>query len=77
MGGEKEGGNMTQTKLKITGMHCAGCAASVEKALKVVKGVSSAAVDLAANQASVEFDPAKTDTQALAAAVKKAGFNTA
>jgi copper chaperone CopZ len=64
-----------QTKLKITGMHCQGCASSVEKALKGVKGVSAAKVDLAANQASVDYDPAKTDSKAMAEAVKKAGFS--
>jgi copper chaperone CopZ len=64
-----------QTKLKVTGMHCAGCAANVERALKGVKGVNSAKVDLAANQASVEYDPSRTNPKALAEAVKKAGYS--
>ena len=67
---------MTQeTKLKISGMHCQGCAGNVEKALKAVKGVNSASVDLAANQASVQYDPARTNPKALAEAVKKAGYS--
>jgi P-type Cu+ transporter len=58
-------------------MHCENCAASVEKALKEVKEVSSAKVDLSANQANVGYDPAKTNPKTMAEAVKKAGFNAA
>ena len=66
---------MTQeTKLKISGMSCQGCAGNVEKALRGVKGVSAASVDLGASQASVQYDPAKTNPKALADAVKKAGY---
>jgi copper chaperone CopZ len=69
---------MTQeTKLKVSGMHCAGCAANVEKALKSLQGVSTAKVDLSASQASVEYDPTKTNPKAMAEAVKKAGYNAA
>ena len=58
-------------------MHCEGCASNVEKALKGIKGVSSAKVDLGASQASIEYDPAKTNPKAMAEAVKKAGYNAA
>ena len=64
-----------QTKLKISGMHCGGCVANVEKALKGVRGVNSAKVDLSAGQASVEYDPAQTNPKAMAEAVQKAGFS--
>ena len=33
-------------ELKITGMHCAGCVASVENALRKVEGVEEAVVNL-------------------------------
>jgi copper chaperone CopZ len=67
--------SMIQTKLKISGMHCEHCSASVEKALKGVKGVSSAKVDLVSNQASVEYDPTKTNLKNMVEAVRKAGFD--
>jgi copper ion binding protein len=63
-----------QITLKISGMGCAGCVATVEKALKGVAGVAAAKVDLKTGQAAVEFDPAKTSAQELTAAVIKAGY---
>jgi copper chaperone CopZ len=64
-----------QVTLKITGMHCGGCSASVEKALKGVTGVSAASVNLEAAQASVEYDSDKTNEKDLVKAVKTAGFS--
>ncbi len=63
-----------QTTLKVTGMHCSGCAANVERVLKRVKGVSAATVTLSAGQATVDYDPAVATEKELAAAVTKAGY---
>jgi copper chaperone CopZ len=63
-----------QTILKVTGMHCTGCSSSVEKALKGMKGVSAAKVDLKAGKATVDYDPEAVNEKEMAAAVKKAGF---
>ena len=63
-----------QTTLNVTGMHCNGCATTVETALKSVKGVSSASINLKAGKASVEHDPAVAKEQDLVKAVKSAGF---
>ena len=38
----------------VTGMHCAACSASVEKAVKKVPGVTSCAVSLLTNSMGVE-----------------------
>ena len=43
--------------LPITGMTCANCVATVERNLKKVNGVQSAAVNLSSERATVEFDP--------------------
>jgi P-type Cu+ transporter len=64
-----------QITLKIVGMHCAGCAFNVEKALKDVSGVSAAAVNLNAGKAVVDYDPDKTSDKEMVKAVQKAGFN--
>ena len=48
---------MEKTQISIGGMHCASCAASIEKALKKTDGVKEASVNLAAERASVMFDP--------------------
>ncbi|BBO87444.1 heavy metal translocating P-type ATPase [Desulfosarcina ovata] len=59
----------------VTGMSCANCAMNVERALgKKVPGVVDAAVNFAAERASVEFLPAMVTPDDLAAAVEKAGF---
>jgi copper chaperone CopZ len=63
-----------QTTIKVTGMHCAGCSSSVEKALKGIKGISAVKVDLKGGKATVDFDPEIVNEKAMAAAVKKAGF---
>lgn len=60
--------------LDIEGMHCAGCAGRVEKALGGVPGVCQARVNLVTNQASVEFDPDLADADDLLAAVAKGGY---
>ena len=63
-------------KLQVTGMTCASCVMRVEKTLKAVPGVRAASVNLATEQASVSAD-ASVSAQALAAAVRKAGYDVA
>ena len=60
--------------LKITGMHCASCAARVERSIGKMDGVDTCAVNLAAEQLTVEFDPAKTDLEAIKKAIEKIGY---
>lgn len=62
---------MATVTLKISGMTCGGCVRSVENALKRVKGVQSAQVDLKTGVARVEGDMGATD---LVAAAEAAGF---
>jgi Cu+-exporting ATPase len=60
--------------LGVKGMHCASCVASVEKALKAVDGVSDARVNLAAEKASIDFDPSLVTPTELEETVTGAGF---
>ena len=64
-----------QITLKITGMHCGGCSANVEKALKNLEGVSKVTVNLTEGKAVVDYDPDKTDDKTMVRAVKNAGFS--
>ncbi|MGE5373320.1 MAG: heavy metal translocating P-type ATPase [Solirubrobacterales bacterium] len=48
---------MEKVMLKIGGMTCAACAARIEKGLNKAPGVLRANVNLAMEQASVEYDP--------------------
>jgi Cu+-exporting ATPase len=63
--------------LEISGMTCASCVARVEKALKRVPGVLGAEVNLATNRARVVCVPEQAGMEALAVAVRKAGFDAA
>ena len=63
-----------QTTLRITGMHCASCAAGTEKSLQALEGVSRASVNIATEKATVEYDPAVISEADLKKAVEEAGF---
>ena len=62
-------------RLKVDGMHCAGCVSSVEKALGKVSGVSNAMVSLAGGSALVKGTA--LDAERLAGSVREAGFEAA
>ena len=61
-------------RLSIGGMSCAGCVASVERALRGVPGVSEAAVNFAEHTATVA---GAVTAEALVQAVRAAGYEAA
>lgn len=65
---------MDKAELKVLGMACGGCKASVERALRSLDGVSSARVDLAAKSAYVEYDSSKVALEDLKNAIQGAGY---
>ncbi|MEB3182364.1 MAG: heavy metal translocating P-type ATPase [Nostocaceae cyanobacterium] len=66
---------MENTTLKLRGMSCASCARSIEEAISSVPGVNECSVNFGAEQATVEYDPRKTDLQAIQDAVDAAGYS--
>ncbi len=60
--------------LPITGMSCASCALKIERGLASVEGVSKAAVNFAAEKATVFFDPAQTNLSHLIEKVEDLGY---
>ena len=60
--------------LPVDGMHCAACASKVERAAASVAGVREASVSFATKRARISFDPARADLDAIARAVRRAGF---
>ncbi|MCL0034637.1 cation transporter, partial [Dehalococcoidia bacterium] len=60
--------------LSITGMTCASCAQTVEKALNKAEGVLEVNVNLATEQATIEFDAGITKLSALEKVIEGAGF---
>ncbi|MDO8959214.1 MAG: heavy-metal-associated domain-containing protein [Rhodocyclaceae bacterium] len=65
---------MQTIAIKVDGMSCGGCTASVTKVLTELPGVAKADVQLSPGQAVVEFDPARVTRAALCAAIDDAGF---
>jgi len=65
---------MAYVNLKITGMTCDHCAASVEQALKAQRGVCAAQVGYRQGLAHVEYEPDVVNIAALRQAVVQAGF---
>jgi copper chaperone CopZ len=61
----------------ISGMHCDGCSARLQKVLSGKTGIQSASVSFAEKQASLEFDSTLISADQLQEAVEKAGFEIA
>ena len=66
---------MTRTTLKIDGMTCGHCVASVRKALQSLDGVEVEQV--AIGTATVAYDPARATPDAIAQAVTDSGYTAA
>ncbi|MCJ7673879.1 MAG: heavy metal translocating P-type ATPase [Sedimentisphaerales bacterium] len=66
--------DIQRTELKIGGMHCATCAATIEKSLLHLGGVTGARVSFADDAAAVEYDSAKLKLADLEKAVADAGY---
>lgn len=65
----------TQTvTLVVENMSCALCPVTVKSAMQQVNGVWSVEIDFAAKTATVMFDPAITNVEAIAAASTNAGY---
>lgn len=63
---------METVTLKLRGMSCASCASSIEGAINSVPGVNESIVNFGAEQATVEYDPKRTDLEAIQEAVDAA-----
>ena len=65
---------MQRATLEIRGMSCASCAAGIEKRLATLDGVEECSVNFATHRAAVGFDPKRSDTDRLVAAVEEVGY---
>ena len=65
---------METLNIKVGGMTCGGCVRSVTNILTALPGMEKAEVDLAKAMATVTFDPAKLDRNAITDAVESAGY---
>lgn len=67
--------NITKKTFPVLNMHCAGCAANVEKTVKKMPGVADASVNFATNTLSVSYDADKLTPGEIRAAVLAAGYD--
>ncbi len=72
-----EGGQTETITLELGGMHCAACAATIQKALRAEAGVVEANVNFAVAQAAVTFRPQETGAERLVEVVCDAGYQAA
>src|SRR5438093_7103912 len=69
-----EAGKSATLTIPIEGMSCASCGAKIEHGLSAVPGVSRAAVNLASEQATVEYRPGVTDPTAIQETIRGLGY---
>ena len=66
-----------KSRLKISGMTCATCAQTIEKALLKTEGVNKALVNFATETAHIEYDDKITNEKKLTETIKDTGYNVA
>ncbi|MBI5221431.1 MAG: copper-translocating P-type ATPase [Candidatus Magasanikbacteria bacterium] len=64
----------TRSNFNIFGMHCASCAALIERKVKKVPGIKEVNVNYGAEKARVIFDASQTSEEKIKDAVKSAGY---
>lgn len=64
-----------ESNLVVTGMTCASCANSIEKALKKVHGVKEATVNFATEKLSIKFDESQVSLDDIKKTVNKIGYD--
>ncbi len=63
-----------RVELPIAGMTCANCSTTIERNLKRMPGIEQANVNLASEKASVVYNPAMIDIQAMKELVAELGY---
>ncbi|MCS6786598.1 MAG: heavy-metal-associated domain-containing protein [Thiobacillaceae bacterium] len=65
---------MQELNLKVGGMSCGGCVASVKRLLGAIEGVAEVDVDLAQGRVRVRYDPYRAGPDALKRAIEDGGY---
>ncbi len=61
-------------RFKIQGMHCVGCAMTVDGAVEELPGVKSAATNYARQLAEIDYDERKVSAAQIIEAIQQAGY---
>lgn len=65
---------MKEIKLKIEGMHCAGCSNRLEKILNNVDGIESAKVSLEEKSADIKYNEEEVELNTILQEIEDAGL---
>lgn len=65
---------MTKQKFTVKGMHCVGCAMTIDGALEDMAAVRSATTNYARQVVEVEYDEKRLTPEEIMAAIKAAGY---
>ena len=68
---------MNTVTFKVEGMHCDGCAATIQALLERTAGVKKAAASFKEREARVLYDPQGVTEEQLIALIEKGGFRVA
>jgi Cu+-exporting ATPase len=68
-------GRQQRIDLPVRGMHCAGCAANIEKNLAGLGGVAGANVNFATSRATVLFDPRLVRPADFVSSIRDTGYD--
>ncbi len=60
--------------MSVGGMHCASCVTTIERALKKVRGIRNANVNLTTERATVEYDPGSINVNQIIDIIKGRGY---
>ena len=71
---QKASAVMVETNLKVEGMHCDDCEASIATGVNAIAGIDSISANHEDSTAFVRFDSNKTNLKEISAAIEKRGF---
>lgn len=75
MTSEAKNNSLRSTSFTVTGMSCAACANRIEKGLTKLAGVEQAAVNYAAEKASVTYDQTQISLRDIESKIKDIGYH--
>lgn len=71
---ESDTTRIVEATIKIGGMHCDMCTASIEKGVNELEGIQSVKASLEDSCAVVAFDAKKTDLSKIEKAIERRGY---
>ncbi len=77
MADKTESKKTDKASIRITGMTCTTCAATIKKGLARTHGVEQADVNFASEKASIKYDPTKVDLAKIKDTVSQLGYGVA